>query len=583
MLLVLAAALFLQAPPAAQPTAQPAAAAQEAALDLADPVRAAVRWMRSTQDAVNGSYAGSVETTAMVLRAYAECPDHYRTIDGPFVRKAAEWLVTQQDAAGGIHDAKATGDALKQQTRAAAEALIALGDPAFKAQLGKALAFLGSTDLAPTAALPKGGMTPAEATAFARGVLGAQKERGKWDGARGAVHETAWAVVQLSAADKLLKQAAAPAAPAAKVSALPQFTAVDRAAALKAIDRGADFLAAASDAGKWGAPGKPDAGVTAMVLGALQCRPAPRPEAQQELIDAGLAWLASLQKPDGSIHDGKLANYITSAAILAFARSGDPKWNGVIAKARDFLVGLQADEGEGYSEGDLYYGGIGYGSTERPDLSNLQMALEALASSGLEPNAPTYKKALKFLERCQNRSESNDVSIKDGESVIKSGNDGGSTYAPGESKAGYIELEGGIKVPRSYGSMTYAMLKCMLFSGVAKDDPRLVAAVDWCKRNYTLDLNPGFDVARDAAAPYQGLYYYLHTMAQALGRLGLETLTDGSGAAHAWRQELCGRVVSMQSKIDGSWINQNSPRWMEGNPLLGTAYALLTLDAALPR
>lgn len=39
----------------------------------------------------------------------------------------------------------------------------------------------------------------------------------------------------------------------------------------------------------------------------------------------------------------------------------------------------------------------------------------------------------------------------------------------------------------------------------------------------------------------------------------------------------------MQSKIDGSWTNANSPRWMEGNPLLGTAYALLTLDAALPR
>jgi hypothetical protein len=42
-------------------------------------------------------------------------------------------------------------------------------------------------------------------------------------------------------------------------------------------------------------------------------------------------------------------------------------------------------------------------------------------------------------------------------------------------------------------------------------------------------------------------------------------------------------MVSMQSKVDGSWINHNSPRWYEGNPVLGTAYGLLTLDAAMPR
>ena len=581
MLLCLAAALIFQAPPNAAPSGTPPVA-QEAPLDLGDPTRAAVRWLRSTQDAVTGSYGASVETTALVLRAFAECPDHYRTVDGPFVKKGAEWLVAQQDATGAIHDAAASGAVLQQQTRAAAEALIALGDASFGAQLGKALGFLGSTDLAPSAALPKTDMSAVEATAFARAVLAAQKERGKWDGARGALQETAWSVVQLSAADKVLKKHAAPAPTPAAINALPTFTVADRSSAMTALEKGCDYLATQCKDGKW--PGaRPDAGLTAMVLGALQCRAVPRPEAQQKLIDAGLAWLASLQQPDGSIHDGKLANYTTSAAILALARSGDPKWNGVIAKARDFLIGLQADAGEGYSEGDLYYGGIGYGSTERPDLSNLQMALEALASSGLEPNAPTYKKALKFLERCQNRSESNDIAIKDGGSTIVSGNDGGSAYAPGDSKAGYTELEGGLKVPRSYGSMTYAMLKCMMFSGLGKDDPRLVAAVEWCTKNYTLDVNPGFDVARDAAAPYQGLFYYFHTMSQALSRLGLESLTDGAGKVHAWRQEVCGRLVSMQSKIDGSWINPNSPRWMEGNPILGSAYALLTLDAAMPR
>ena len=33
----------------------------------------------------------------------------------------------------------------------------------------------------------------------------------------------------------------------------------------------------------------------------------------------------------------------------------------------------------------------------------------------------------------------------------------------------------------------------------------------------------------------------------------------------------------MQSKIDGSWVNENASRWWEGNPVLATAYVMLTL------
>ena len=40
--------------------------------------------------------------------------------------------------------------------------------------------------------------------------------------------------------------------------------------------------------------------------------------------------------------------------------------------------------------------------------------------------------------------------------------------------------------------------------------------------------------------------------------------------------------MAMQSPEDGSWVNHNAPRWWEGNPVLATSYALLTLGAALP-
>src|SRR6185436_18377437 len=65
-------------------------------LHLGDEIRAGVRWLRSMQNAEDGSYGGGVAGTAWALRALAECPDQYRAIDGPFVRKALEYLRAHQ-------------------------------------------------------------------------------------------------------------------------------------------------------------------------------------------------------------------------------------------------------------------------------------------------------------------------------------------------------------------------------------------------------------------------------------------------------------------------------------------------------
>ena len=594
MLRTIAVGLFLFAlsplAPAAAQAPQPAAPKQASPTDgledLAGTVRASVRWMRAQQDLATGSY-GSIEATALAVQAFAQSPDRYRSVDGPFVRHAVEWLKSKQAADGSVAEPDANAAAKQASTVRAVAAWMALSEPEHAAAMAKAMEFLGADAAQKTQVWPVASegwpLGEAQQFALAHKLLAAQAEKGRWVGPRGPVAETAAHAVALSAVEKLLASKRVGAAPKVEIAPLPAFSTTDRASALRALEKGANFLLSVSDNGKWGQPGKPDAGMSAMALGALLCHPAPRPAPMQAAIDSGLDWLVSMQKADGSIHDGKLANYTTSAAILALSRSGAEKYKPVIAKAQGFLAQLQADEGEGYSEGDLYYGGIGYGSTERPDLSNLQMALEALAASGMEPNAPTYRKALKFLERCQNRSESNDVKIRDGAVEVRPGDDGGAGYAPGDSKAGFVELEGGVKVPRSYGSMTYALLKCLVFAGVDKQDPRLKAAYDWVCANYTLDINPGFDPSIDPSAPYQGLFYYLHCMAQALDLLEVGTLKDSAGVEHAWRAELCGRIVSMQSKLDGSWTNRNSPRWYEGNPLLGTAYALLTLDAALPK
>ena len=95
-----------------------------------------------------------------------------------------------------------------------------------------------------------------------------------------------------------------------------------------------------------------------------------------------------------------------------------------------------------------------------------------------------------------------------------------------ESEAGTTD-NGGL---RSYGSMTYAGLKSMIFAGVKADDPRVKAAVKWIKTHYTSGRNPGMEL-HEPATPEAGLYYYLHTFAKALAALGHNEIVDDMGSS----------------------------------------------------
>src|SRR5688500_16534468 len=97
-------------------------------LRLGDEIRAGIRWLRSAQDPKDGSYGGGVPGTAWALRAFAESPDQYRAVDGPFVRKGLDFLRLRQAADGTIADEKAEGEERLAQTRAAAAALTLYAD-----------------------------------------------------------------------------------------------------------------------------------------------------------------------------------------------------------------------------------------------------------------------------------------------------------------------------------------------------------------------------------------------------------------------------------------------------------------------
>lgn len=332
--------------------------------------------------------------------------------------------------------------------------------------------------------------------------------------------------------------------------------------ALEAIDKGLEWLRGKQEPdGSFGGY----LGFTGLAATAFLKHPSGKYKSTDPFIKKTLDYIVSLQNKDGSIYDKSsqpaLPNYNTSVSIMALTAANDPKYDEVIKKAQGYIKGIQRDEGEGYAPDDKFYGGIGYGSNPSvSDLSNMSMALQALKASNLE-DQETWSKAIQFLERCQNYSETNDQ--------VWAINDGGFIYSPdGASKAG--KDENGI--PRSYASMTYAGLLSFIYAGVDKDDKRVQAAVDWIKRHYTFEENPPIGK--------QGLYYNYHTMAKALDAYDEPVITDAKDRKHNWYKELSRKLVELQ-RSDGFWINEED-RWFETNPILVTAYAVLALEAGFP-
>jgi squalene-hopene/tetraprenyl-beta-curcumene cyclase len=367
--------------------------------------------------------------------------------------------------------------------------------------------------------------------------------------------------------------AAAPAPPAQAESsktqpgaaAAPLASPIDRADYDRMVSRAIDFLSSRQNAdGSYSSEAGP--GVTALVTTAL-LRQGRSPD--DPLVARSLAYLQGMVQSSGGIHrpESLYRNYETCLAVMCFSEANqDGRYQDLLQRADTFLKEIQWDQGEGVESADPAFGGAGYGSHNRPDLSNTSFLIEALHAVGNQSDSEAMQRALVFVSRCQNRASShNDTPFA---SKVQ---DGGFYYTPaagGTSQAGPTS-DGGL---RSYGSMTYAGLKSMIFAGVDANDARVQAAVEWIGKNYQLQTNPGMGDA--------GLYYYYHTFAKALEALQLDVFVDQAGTSHRWREELNAELAQRQ-QADGSWVNQNQ-RWLEANPDLVTGYVLLALSYTRP-
>jgi squalene-hopene/tetraprenyl-beta-curcumene cyclase len=335
-------------------------------------------------------------------------------------------------------------------------------------------------------------------------------------------------------------------------------SAATRQELMKSLASGAAFLRAQQSAeGTFDA----NAGVSAVATAALLRQPG---VPHGMLMDAGgskaLDAIAKLAKPDGGIYDKAIPHYITAVSVMALAAGGRPGDKPLIEKGRRYLAEHIWDEGEGVQPNDKWYGGIGYGGSSpdrRADIISLEYALRAMKEAELPANDAAWEKAIKFLQRTQNNSETNDQGW--------ASNDGGFVYYPGFT----YHTDGGTK---SYGSATYAGVISYAWANVKKDDARVQAVLKWVRDNYTVDENPGMG--------QKTVYYYYLVFAKALQAVGQPTIVDAKGRSHNWREDLAKKLISLQHP-SGYWVNTADKAELQDNKVLVTAFTMQAIEAAL--
>ncbi len=364
------------------------------------------------------------------------------------------------------------------------------------------------------------------------------------------------------------------------------------ARAQEMIGKSIDYLRAQQDekTGGWLVPqgeGRPHLpAITGLVVSGMLMEPGV--DMHDPTVALGVDYMLGFLQADGGMYDGILASYNTSIVVSALSKVRMREAEDAVRGGVAFLKGLQWGEGA-LERGDTgkvdadhpFYGGIGYGQHGRPDNSNLAFMMRALEDAGVGAQDESVRRAVQFLERTQMLDEVNDQAYADGSSQ------GGFIYAPGESgaQAGEGESKGGMMLEtmddgtevsrlRAYGSITYAAFKSYLYADLDRDDVRVTAAMDWIRSNYTLEENPGMGSA--------GMYYYFAMFARALDAYGATTIMVGAQGEELekrdWANDLVDRLGGLQ-EADGSFEVLND-RWMEGDKVLITAYALLALQHA---
>ncbi|MBQ9430049.1 MAG: hypothetical protein IJU44_00705 [Kiritimatiellae bacterium] len=348
-----------------------------------------------------------------------------------------------------------------------------------------------------------------------------------------------------------------------------------RREAKAALDKGLAWLASQQkDGGYWSVERFP--AMTGLPLWAFAGAKDPKYAAQ---MDKAVAFLLAKTQPDGGIYvpdprrgGAGLGNYNTAVCMMGLHATGRKDVIRAIQKAREYVASTQL------TGDDEHAGGFGYdqGGRRYTDLNNSGMAMDAMRrTQDVEDSRPAGEKkadlnwenALKYVENMQQK----DGEDKGGFVYTKTPRGGGpGGMGGGRPPAGGKPVEER-PVLKSYGSISYVGLLSLLHCQLKRNDPRVVSALDYCGKYWTLDENPG--------QGEQGLYFYYDILSRALNAAAIDEISQKSGGKVAWRNELAKKIVSLQ-KPEGYWVNDNN-RWWENDPILTTSYSLIALEVAL--
>jgi squalene-hopene/tetraprenyl-beta-curcumene cyclase len=348
------------------------------------------------------------------------------------------------------------------------------------------------------------------------------------------------------------------------------------------------------ETGAWlqGPAGKavPSPAYTGLMIAALGNAPASLKSRYKAATDKGVAYLISRTNADGSVGEGPtgafIKTYATGIALMGYASvERTDKVANAIRGAQAYLKQNQLKEGKDA-------GGVGYGD-DKPDgskttianLSTTGFSAEGMHVSGLPQDDEFWKLVVKYVRKCQNNSETNNdpefvAELKAKGLVV--GNDGSLYYStvadPKAQKAGTKKVADKESIA-GYGSMTYDGIKTYIYAGLKKDSPEVKSAIDWVRKNYSVELHPGFPFDAAQRQHLRGLYHYYLVMSRALEAYGENPFETFDGKKHDWAREIAEQLVE-SVKEDKMWKNDN-PAWFEGDPLLVTSYVLVTCDTLL--
>lgn len=331
----------------------------------------------------------------------------------------------------------------------------------------------------------------------------------------------------------------------------------------------------------------PSAAYTGLMVAALGGAPASLKPKYKAAADKGVAYLITRTNPDGSVGEGPtgtfVKTYATGIALMAYASvERTDKVANAIRGAQAYMKQNQLKEGK-----DI--GGLGYGDESGPgrkaiaNLSTTGFGAEGMHQSGLPQTDEFWQLVVKFVRKCQNNSEVNNdpdfVALLKANGLVV-GDDGSLYYAPDPKQQKLPAKKVADKESiAGYGSMTYDGIKTYIYAGLKKDSPEVKAAIDWVRKNYSVEAHPGFPFDAAQRQQLRGLYHYYLVMSRALEAYGENPFETFDGKKHDWAREIAGQLVKAV-KEDKMWKNEN-PAWFEGDPLLVTSYVLVTCNTLL--